>query len=472
MNTIIYLIVLAKLSFAFKNKNKNMLSSITTVNTTEFPDIIDLDSLEDENITSNYTKLDEKDSENKSYSVQYTFSEHATYGSTMEKTSTRLSHPRTTTTAEDLSWVNETIRDIGYYLRAYKFKEYDRRYNEKPPEILGQYFSEFPKPPLRSLHWEVNKYCDVSFYQCIKYLGSKIQNVVLRREDDPVYVSKIMNWSLTNNSKEIMAIDMDCKNLSRTAFWDAAPFEGPLERFQWRTTASYFMCWYSMKDEPSLMHFNESCDNFAECLSEEFGFSNNDPRANDSNPFSCALYSFCPDPCCPVKHIKDYKECFASNVNPCFVENKEAPTKQKCEVNRNENVDFKDIVLNRFNVSCHCQNPGYVWMSKYGICVDVDECALRRHTCAKDTEICVNTNGSFKCACNWGYIWNNTFGQCEPSGALNILKREKAYKMQIKETPEVTLSIVKLVLNLFSKSCAYDQKKALLFLFIFYFTNI
>lgn len=28
----------------------------------------------------------------------------------------------------DLEWLNDAIRDVAYYLRAYKFNEYDRRY--------------------------------------------------------------------------------------------------------------------------------------------------------------------------------------------------------------------------------------------------------------------------------------------------------------------------------------------------------
>lgn len=36
------------------------------------------------------------------------------------------------TTAINLSWLTNAIRDVAYYLRAHKFNEYDRRYEKKP----------------------------------------------------------------------------------------------------------------------------------------------------------------------------------------------------------------------------------------------------------------------------------------------------------------------------------------------------
>jgi hypothetical protein len=61
-----------------------------------------------------------------------------------------------------------------------------------------------------------------------------------------------------------------------------------------QTSASYYMCWYTMNEVPSLAALGESCDNFANCLDSEFGVSNGDPRADDKTPFQCATYSFCP----------------------------------------------------------------------------------------------------------------------------------------------------------------------------------
>lgn len=92
------------------------------------------------------------------------------------------------------------------------------------------------------------------------------------------------------------------------------------ERFQWRTTVSYYMCWYTMLGVSDLATFGEPCDNHANCL-DEYGVHNKDPRADDTKPHACALYSFCPDLCCPVKHIWYMKDCFQSQRNPCYAEN-------------------------------------------------------------------------------------------------------------------------------------------------------
>lgn len=36
--------------------------------------------------------------------------------------------------------------------------------------------------------------------------------------------------------------------------------------------------------------------------------------------------------------------------------------------------------------------------------VDVDECEDNEHTCTADHDMCVNTEGSFRCACEVGYL--------------------------------------------------------------------
>ena len=65
-------------------------------------------------------------------------------------------------------------------------------------------------------------------------------------------------------------------------------------RISAQTSASYYMCWHTMNEVPSLAALGEPCDNFANCLDPEFGASNRDPRADDETPFQCATYSFCP----------------------------------------------------------------------------------------------------------------------------------------------------------------------------------
>ena len=40
------------------------------------------------------------------------------------------------------------------------------------------------------------------------------------------------------------------------------------------------------------------------------------------------------------------------------------------------------------------------WLSCYPICIDINECEEDAHNC---TDVCVNVQGGFECACNQGY---------------------------------------------------------------------
>lgn len=64
-----------------------------------------------------------------------------------------------TTEDWDANWdKNKVIRDVAYYIRAHKFQDYDRRYYKRLEDSPSRLYEEFPKPPLRSLHWEVRRY--------------------------------------------------------------------------------------------------------------------------------------------------------------------------------------------------------------------------------------------------------------------------------------------------------------------------
>jgi hypothetical protein len=45
-------------------------------------------------------------------------------------------------------------------------------------------------------------------------------------------------------------------------------------------------------------------------------------------------------------------------------------------------------------------------------CLDIDECAIGRHTCPAMAE-CINVRASFKCVCPSGYKLNPTVNTCE-----------------------------------------------------------
>lgn len=180
-----------------------------------------------------------------------------------------------------------------------------------------------------------------------------------------------------------------------------------------------------MNEVADLMHLNESCDNFASCLDVNMRPHNNDIRAMDSTPFLCAMYSYCPDPCCPRQHLKDQSSCLDITENPCFETN---PSGQReCVVKRQENRDFRDIILNRWNVTCRCPWKGFVWDSRYGMCVDIDECLTGIHECDPLGEACINLKGTYECVCRWGYY--RTDKKCKPSAALTELKLNRKTNM-------------------------------------------
>ncbi|KAJ3666004.1 hypothetical protein Zmor_001465 [Zophobas morio] len=331
-------------------------------------------------------------------------------------------------------WLAEALRDIAYYLRAHKFNEYDRRYEPDAKLARREYYRSFPRPPLRSLHWEVHKYCDESLIECANYLRKRVKNTGLKRIDDTAAVIHEQQWNVRNNSKQIEIVNQDCIKMKEADDIQANPFEGPLERFQWRVTASYYLCWYTMKSHPFLEHLSDKCDNFANCLDPDFGPNNEDHRANDAIPYACALYSFCPDPCCPVEHLTRPENCWNMPDNPCFEAN---PMGQReCVVKRSQNTDFRDIILNRWNVSCSCPKKGFQWSSFYGICIDIDECVLGNHSCDPNNEMCLNLPGSFQCACKWGHTHDAKTGKCKASNALIhlILHNEEREQEKTNET--------------------------------------
>ena len=66
------------------------------------------------------------------------------------------------------------------------------------------------------------------------------------------------------------------------------------------------------------------------------------------------------------------EDCYQADTNPCH---SESPTEQQqCNFNRSTNTGFIAIVLNRWNVSCICKQPGYEWDSRFGICVGKYNC--------------------------------------------------------------------------------------------------
>lgn len=78
---------------------------------------------------------------------------------------------------------------------------------------------------------------------------------------------------------------------------------------------------------------------------------------------------------------------------------------------------------NQLNVTCECHVNGYEWSSKFGLCVDINECTSGVHNCSLESgESCFNLPGSFKCVCGFGLIRNKQVGGCIVSDTFKIIQ--------------------------------------------------
>lgn len=123
---------------------------------------------------------------------------------------------------------NRVIRDVAYYIRAHKFRDFDRRYHKSANETTIGFYEDFPKPALRSPHWEVRKHCEASFVQCLNYLERKIQQTVFKREDDTVTVMREQKWSPKIHNEQIQTAQRDCQKALKEDDLTTVPFQGPI----------------------------------------------------------------------------------------------------------------------------------------------------------------------------------------------------------------------------------------------------
>lgn len=303
------------------------------------------------------------------------------------------------------------IKDISFYLRNYKFNEWDRRYfHDKPSDELVGFFSYFPSPPLRSLNWKVYGNCNENFYKCIIYLHSVIETAQLNRNTGS---SIIVDESEVKDNNSVYNVNLECIKALLNAEKTGLPFNNPVERFQWSTSASYYMCWYTMLGNPELSMIGEPCNNFANYVElGQYGYHHSDIRSDDRFSFACAMYSFCPDPCCGKKYIQTREQC-DNKANPCFIENADGELiKRKCVIDRKNNQNIRGIIENKWNVSCHCKESGFEWKSEFGMCVDINECVTGGHKCDLISEECWNLPNTYQCICKWGYAYDSKKRSC------------------------------------------------------------
>ena len=169
------------------------------------------------------------------------------------------------------------------------------------------------------------------------------------------------------------------------------PFSNHLQRWSYRQASAYYLCNYAVKKEPMLIKFGADCKKHVNPKYTQYLDS-----ATDNKPFHCALLSFCPD-FCYGRAYKENQNPLTSSYNPC-----QGIGSGVCELNPVENNNFDDFKKNDVNFTCECPS-GTKFLSKYGLCIDIDECDENIHSCYEKHQTCLNTPTSYECLCKRGY---------------------------------------------------------------------
>ncbi|CAD5111207.1 DgyrCDS539 [Dimorphilus gyrociliatus] len=268
----------------------------------------------------------------------------------------------------------------------------------------------FPKPYLKYLHPYLARQCTHSAFTCILALAYHAKKWT---EGTSSIISNVLKDIYT---RRVVSHHQDrmMQNVLRSNLYDF-PFTDHDELYMYRQTAQYFMCWWTMRKDNILMNdYWDSCTYEAEGLHGKKKYS--PTRTYQDQNFSCAMFSFCPDPCCPFVQLPDAtdNECFypprrTSNSEYYLRRRTDLPYtnksawcleygNKKCHADMLNNVNFEDLIRNKINVSCDCEafHKGYVFNSELKLCVDFDECYEGLHSCdMENAERCVNTLGSY-----------------------------------------------------------------------------
>lgn len=119
---------------------------------------------------------------------------------------------------------------------------------------------------------------------------------------------------------------------------------------------------------------------------------------------------------------------------------------RKCTLNRDENRDFQALRANQINVSCECHRRGYEWSSRFGLCVDVNECSRGTHNCTRNRgESCLNLPGQYACVCRLGYIYNPELRQCIYSPDIDRALKGYTKESKVAKTKGLLAKIIRTI---------------------------
>ena len=186
---------------------------------------------------------------------------------------------------EQQSFIRQLQR-VGSWLRNHKYHEIDQRYSYRGEENLQPYFFQsFPEPPLHTVHASLAARCREGLITCVEEIYDHTVGVASPYEDF---------------SRESLDVATLPKSDDMWKMNHVQPFDSRLELFEYRTAASYFMCFYTLQQTELLRKFYHVCHDTAVTRAADRQLRvrvTYDYRRQDYD-FSCALLSFCPDVCC------------------------------------------------------------------------------------------------------------------------------------------------------------------------------
>lgn len=251
---------------------------------------------------------------------------------------------------------------VGHFVGQHKFFDADLRVSTIRQTKERFFMERFPAQPPVFIPSDLKTACAKNFITCIQYVD-------------------------------------------RTLHRDINNFTAPLQRFNVATVVSYYMCWWTVQEEPLLRFFGAECQVDKRIV---------DFRGLDRIPYGCALFNFCPDPCCGSAQNLAAKgfaatseECDGAPKNPCSL------TEASCFVDMKANRNLDRLISDGVVASCDCaaKERGFVWDRKLQLCVDVDECRDGNYDC-ENNSVCRNTAGSYYCTCRIGYRFDRDRRLC------------------------------------------------------------
>ena len=313
----------------------------------------------------------------------------------------------------------------GTYIAAHKFYGVDERYlvGDRTEDEMEFYY-RFPSPPLKELFEPIKRACERDALSCIE----TVKTYALR----------------SGTLKYLRRLEQPWIRLHE-------PFSNAFEMFRVRQTASYFLCWLALRQEPAMRYTSSlSCFSYLHTVADIIPESKRqswiekktrlkDEREDNylQNPFLCAELWFCPDPCYGKKThgLKIAGNAKSKEGNPC-----KGLKDDTCGWMAGANKNFRDLIRNKLNNTCKCSSSreGFKWIPQFQMCADADECYDGDYYCASD-KVCKNTVGGYRCLCERGYKEDSVSRLCEPTRMLRSDKSLLKYNPDPNRPKEVGL---------------------------------